>query len=109
SNNTDFVVSGGYMDIDFDRFRFGASGDDSIDDLKEDPSDGYSVDALIRSQLGSKFEGSIGARYIDIEDIDGFSLIANLMYEFTPNWGLNISADAGEDMVTWAAGIRYSF
>ena len=109
SNNTDFVVSGGYMDIDFDRFRLGASGNSSVNDLKNDPSDGFSVDALMRSQLSERFEASIGARYIDIQSIDGFSLIANLMYEFTPNWGLNFSVDAGSDLGTWAAGVRYSF
>jgi hypothetical protein len=109
SNNTDFVLSGGYLDIDFDDFRLGATGDSSINDLKDDPSDGFSVDALVRAQLGERFEGSIGARYIDVQSIDGFSVIANLMYEFTPNWGLNLSVDAGSDLATWAAGIRYSF
>jgi hypothetical protein len=109
STNTDVVLSGGYLDVDFDKFRLGATGNSSINDLRDDSSDGFSVDALLRSQLTTKLEGSIGGRYIDVQSIDGFSVIANLMYEFTPNWGLNFSADAGEDLVTWAAGVRYSF
>jgi hypothetical protein len=109
STNTDFVVSGGYLDVDFDKFRFGATGNPSLHDLGDDTSDGFSIDAMLRSQLMPKLEGSIGARYIDVQTIDGFSVIANLMYEFTPNWGLNLSVDAGSDLATWAAGVRYSF
>jgi hypothetical protein len=109
NTNTDFVVSGGYLDVDFDKFRLGATGNPSLNDLGDDSSDGFSIDGLLRSQLTPKLEGSIGGRYIDVQSIDGFSVIANLMYEFTPNWGLNLSADAGSDLVTWAAGVRYSF
>lgn len=109
SNSTDFVLSGGYSDIDYDHFDLGATSSASLDDLNDDPSDGYTVDVKLRSQIARALEGSIGARYTDIGDADGFSFIGNLMYEFSPNWGLNLSVDAGDDLMTWAAGVRFSF
>jgi len=115
SDISDFVVSGAYSDIDYGDFNVGADSDDiddlddALDDLNEDPSDGYFVDAKLRSQFAQQWEGSIGARYTDIEDAEGFSLIGNVMYEFAPNWGLNLSLDAGDELVTWGAGIRFIF
>lgn len=109
SERTDMVFSGGYTDLDYDRFRLGASGDPSTNDLRADSSDGFTIDARLRSQLSTMLEGSIGARYTDIQDIDGLSLISNLMWEFSPNWGLNLSLDAGDDLMTWGMGVRYSY
>ena len=109
SDSADMVFSGAYSDIDYNNFRFGASSSNSIDDLDDDPSDGYFVDAKFRSQLSTALEGSIGARYTDIESAEGFSVIGNLMYEFAPNWGLNFSLDAGDDLFTWGAGVRFIF
>jgi len=115
NDTSDFVLSGAYSDIDYGDFNVGADSDeiddldDALDDLNEDPSDGYFVDAKLRSQFATAWEGSIGARYTDIEDAEGFSLIGNVMYEFAPNWGLNLSLDAGDDLTTWGAGIRYTF
>jgi hypothetical protein len=115
NDTSDLVISGAYSDIDYDDFNVGANGDDiddlddAWDDLNEDPSDGYFVDAKIRSQFAQSWEGSIGARYTDIQDADGFSLIGNVMYEFTPNLALNLSMDAGDELVTWGAGVRFTF
>lgn len=109
SDTTDLVMSGGYADIDYGSFRVGATSDNSLDDLDDDPSDGYTVDVKLRSQLSQSIEGSIGARYTDIQDADGFSLLASVMYEFSPNWGLNLSLDAGDELISYGAGIRYSF
>ncbi|HWK55626.1 MAG TPA: hypothetical protein VNR18_14710 [Hyphomicrobiales bacterium] len=109
NTSTDFVVSGGYADIDFDDFHLGSSSDITSHNLRNDPSDGYTVDAYFRSQLSPSVEGSLGGRYTDIEGYDGFSLVANVMYELNQNWGINLSADAGSDLVSWAAGVRYSF
>lgn len=109
STNTDFVVSGGYADIDFDDFELGSSSSITGHNLRNDPSDGYNVDAYFRSQLSNSVEGSLGARYTDIEGYDGFSLVASVMYELTPNWGINLEADAGSDLTSWSAGVRYSF
>jgi hypothetical protein len=115
SDATDLVFSGAYSDIDYDDFNVGADSDDiddlddALDDLNEDPSDGYFVDAKIRSQFAPAWEGSVGARYTDIQDADGFSLIGNVMYEFSPNFALNLSLDAGDELVTWGAGVRYTF
>ena len=109
TNNSDLLLSGAYSDIDFDRFRFGATGDTSLSDLGDDPSDGYFVDLSWRAQLTNNVEGSLGARYTDIDDLDGFSLVGNVMYEFTPNIGVNLSLDAGDELFTWGLGGRYSF
>lgn len=109
SNTSDFVISGGYSDIDYDDFNFGATEDTDANDLRDDPSDGWTADAYLRSQITANIEGSVGARYTDIQGIDGFSLIGGLLFEMNQNWGLNISVDAGDELVTWGAGIRYSF
>jgi hypothetical protein len=115
NDTSDLVISGAYSDIDYDDFNFGAADDDfdeiddAFDDLNEDPSDGYFVDAKFRSQFAPAWEGALGVRYTDIEDAEGFSLIGNVMYEFGPNWGLNLSVDAGDDLITWGAGVRFIF
>jgi len=115
NDTSDLVLSGAYSDVDYGDFNVGADSDeiddldDALDDLNEDPSDGYFVDARIRSQFAPAWEGSIGARYTDIQDADGFSLVGNVMYEFSPNFGLNLTVDAGDELVTWGAGVRYTF
>lgn len=109
SDSSDLVFTGGYSDIDYDDFRFGATSDADVNDLRDDPSDGYTVDAYLRSQLTSRMETLVGARYTDIESIDGFSFIGSVLFELTPNWGLSVNVDAGDALVTWGAGLRYSF
>lgn len=111
STMTDIVVSGGYADLDFEDFTFGGTGTDDFNagDLDDDASDGYVLDAALRSQLTDQIEGSLGARYTDLGGFDGFSVIGNVMYEFTPNWGVNLSMDAGDEITTWGLGVRYSY
>ncbi|MES2625083.1 MAG: outer membrane beta-barrel protein [Pseudomonadota bacterium] len=117
NDTSDLVLSGAYSDLDYGDFDLGGREndfdvedlEDSFDDLNEDPSDGYFVDAKFRTQFAPAWEGSLGLRYTDIEDADGVSVIGNVMYEFGPNWGLNLSIDAGDELVTWGAGVRYIF
>lgn len=115
NDNSDLVLSAAYSDIDYDDFSIGANNDDidelddALDDLNEDPSDGFFLDARIRSQFAPAWEGSLGLRYTDIQDADGFSVVGNVMYEFSPNFGLNFTLDAGDELVTWGAGVRYTF
>jgi len=108
-DQTDLVLSGGYTDLDLGKFRIGGSGSGSLDDLNDDSSDGFFADAAIRTQLTSWLEGSLGARYTDFDGNDAFSVIGNLMVEVTPAIGLNLGIDAGDDLATWTAGLRYSF
>lgn len=73
SNALDFVVSGGYTDVDLGDFSLGRnenddlnSGDDiqaAFDDLNEDDSDGYFADIGGRAQLASCLEFGAGVRY----------------------------------------------
>lgn len=109
SDRTDIVVRGAYSDIDFDDFDFGASDSLSPNDLTEDPSDGFFVDAGLRSQLTDRLEGGIAARYTNVESVDGLSIIGNILYEVTPNWGVNLEVSAGDELSTWMLGMRYSF
>lgn len=109
SNTTDLVFRGAYTDIDTDGFHFGGSSDTSLDDLNDDSSDGYSVDAAIRSQFHERMEGSLGLRYTDLEQIDNLSLIGNVMYEFSPTLGLNLSLEAGDDISNFLMGLRFNF
>ncbi len=110
--DTHLVTRVGYVDVDYGDFDFGRGGDDdqgSFRNLDEDNSDGFTLDASLRSQLLPKLEGSLGVRYTDIEDADGASVIGNVMYEITPNWGLNAEVDAGDELGTYLFGGRYSF
>jgi hypothetical protein len=110
SERSDLVISGGYADIDFGSFGFGANPDnDSIDDLNEDPSDGFIADVRLRSQWTQAIEGSIGARYTDLEATDGISLVGNVLFELSPNWGINLQVDAGDELITYGAGVRMTF
>lgn len=105
---SDVVVSAAYADIDYDSFDIGRNSDIDWNDLRDDPSDGYHLDVSYRAQFADIVEGSIGVRYTDIQQVDGFSLLANVMYEFTENWGINLSLDAGDHLMTWGLGVRYS-
>lgn len=110
SDRSDLVVSGAYSDIDFGSFGFGATPDNnSIDDLNEDPSDGFIADVRIRSQWTQAMEGSIGARYTDLEATDGLSLVGNVLFELSPTWGINLQVDAGDELITYGAGVRMTF
>jgi hypothetical protein len=117
NDTSDIVLSGAYSDLDYGDFDLGAAEDDfdiedlddAFDDLNEDPSDGYFLDARLRSQFAPAWEGSVGLRYTDIEDADGFSVVGNVMYEFGPNWGANLYIDAGDELITWGAGVRFIF
>lgn len=113
---TDIVARAAYRDLDQGSFNFGANDDDVIDrpgdafdDLNEDDSDGFFIDAALRSQLAQQLEGSLGVRYTDVAEVDGVSLIGNLLYEFTPQLGLNLGVDAGDDLAIWTAGVRFTF
>lgn len=106
---TDLVFRGAYTDVDFGDFDLGGSSDPDIEDLNDDTSDGWFADAGVRSQLFDRFEGSVGVRYTDIEDTDQFSLVGEGLFELTQNLGLNIGFDAGDELTTYYAGVRFSF
>ena len=109
--DTHWVSKVGYVDVDYGDFDFGAGGtqdSNSFQKLDEDKSDGFTIDTSFRSQLTPNLEGSVGLRYTDIEAADGISLIGNVMYEITPNWGLNAEIDAGDELGTYLFGVRYS-
>lgn len=109
NSQTDFVARFGYSDVDFGDFDFGGGNDSGLDDLNDDSSDGFFVDGLLRSQIATQIEVSGGVRYTEIEDADSLSLIANAMYEVTPNWGINLEVDIGDDISQVFLGARYSF
>jgi hypothetical protein len=110
AERADLVARAAYADIDFGDFAFGASAqDDDVDDLNEDSSDGYFADASLRAQLTERLEGSVGARYTDVESVDNVSLIGNVMFELTQNLGINLEVDAGDELLTYYIGARYSF
>lgn len=109
NTRTDLVFRLAYTDYDADGFDFGGSNSTSIDDLKDDSSDGYFIDVGLRSQLGDNLEGSVGTRYTDLENNDDFGIIGNLMYEFSPALGLNVGMEAGDSITQILIGLRYSF
>lgn len=109
AQRTDFVGRLGYTDIDYGDFDIGGTTDDfDLSDLGDDSSDGFFVDAGVRSQLHDRLDGSIGVRYVDIEDVDNTSLIGNLKFELTDAWSINLMVDAGDELSTYALGARWS-
>lgn len=110
NERSDLVISGAYADLDYGDFNFGAAGGtNSIDDITGDTSDGYMADVRWRSQWTQAVEGSLGARYTDIGNTDGLSFIGNVLFEFAPNWGINLQVDAGDELITYGAGVRMTF
>jgi hypothetical protein len=109
NTNTDLVLRVAYTDIDSGGFNFGGSSSTSFGDLNEDSSDGYFIDAALRSQLIENVEGSFGVRYTDLQQFDNFSVIGNLMYEFSPTMGVNLGLEAGDNISHILIGLRLSF
>lgn len=115
----DFVGSAAYVDMDLDEFSFGQNdndvigGDDSIgdayDDLNEDSSDGYAIDAGVRAQVATRLELGGGLRYTDVDAGDDVSAFGNALFEINPNMGINLAATAGDNLSTYELGFRYSF
>jgi len=109
SMQTDFVARAAYADVDFGDFDFGGRDGGGLDDLNEDSSDGFYVDALVRSQIASWLELSAGARYNDLESDDSFAFIGNALFEINPALGINLEVNAGEDNSLVMLGVRFSF
>lgn len=115
---TDFVARAAYFDTDFGEFNLGANDneinewddvDDAFRDLTDDSSDGFKLDAGLRSQLVHWLEAGGGVRYTYMESEDDFSVFANLLFEINENIGINASADFGDRMSSYGVGLRYSF
>jgi hypothetical protein len=110
SSGADIVIRGAYADLDFGSFALGSSPDtNSLRDLRHDPSDGWMGDVSWRAQWTQGMEGSLGVRYTDLEATDGVSFIGNLLFELGPNWGINLQVDAGDELITYGAGVRMTF
>ncbi len=107
--DTDFVGRAAYVDVDYGDFDFGATDDSDLGDLDDDDSDGWAVDGRFRGQMTDLIEASLGVGYLDIEDADGFSVLGNVLFEITQNWGVNVEANVGDDVATYLLGVRYSF
>lgn len=118
AGQTDFVAQAAYFDSDYGDFSLGATDNDidewddvdnAFDDLSEDSSDGFMVDAGLRSQVIHWLEAGGGLRYTYMESEDDFSIFANLLFEINQNFGINASADFGDNMSSYGLGLRYSF
>lgn len=100
-----------YSDIDIEDFDFGASDTTSISDLSDDSSDGFFIDGAWRGQLRVPIDWELtaGLRYTDIGETDNLSFIGNALFEVTQNWGVNVSADVGDELTVLGIGARYTF
>lgn len=118
NTNMDFVARAAYMDTDLDEFSAGATDDDvaddnvtlgdAIDDLNEDTSDGYFVDAGVRAQAMEWLELGGGVRYTDLDSGDDVSVFGNAMFEINQNMGVNLTASFGDNLSSYGLGFRYS-
>jgi len=115
----DLVVTGAYTDIDYGDFNLGANENDdlnsrddlenALDDLNDDSSDGFVVDAGVRAQALTWLEAGGGVRYVDVDSGDNTSVFGNLLFEMTQNFGINAEVDIGDNVNTYELGLRYSF
>jgi len=116
--NMDFVARAAYMDVDYDDFATGAEDQDVTDsdttlgnvwdDLNEDSSDGYFVDAGVRAQTVEWLELGGGVRYTDLDSGDDFSVFGNALFEINQNMGINLTASFGDNLSSYGLGFRYS-
>lgn len=109
TSGADIVIRGAYADLDFNSFNFGATSSNTFRDLDDDPSDGWMADVAWRAQWTQMVEGSLGVRYTDIEAADNISFVGNVLFELSPNWGVNLQVDAGDELITYGAGVRMTF
>ena len=117
NDRTDFVATGRYIDIDLGDFSLGANEDEinnqddfenAFDDLNEDTSDGYAVDAGVRSQLANWLEIGGGLRYTNLDSGDDVSAFGNLLFELSQNFGINATANVGDNVTSYEVGVRFS-
>ena len=118
SDQVDFVARLAYVDVDTGDFTLGARDSDvndldtirdAFDDLNEDSSDGYSLDAGVRAQPLEWLELGGGLKFTDLDTDDDFSVFGNALFEINQNVGINLAADIGDYASTYKLGLRYSF
>lgn len=117
--NLNMQFSAAYLDQDLGEFSLGATDQDvadddttigdAIDDLNEDSSDGYWLDVGLRGQLNQWLELGGGLRYTELDVGDSFSVFGNALWEITPNFGINLTADIGDEVSEYSLGGRFTF
>lgn len=119
ASGLDFVGRASYIDVDIGEFSLGAEdqdvvgGDDSvedaIDDLNEDSSDGYALDAGLRGQALSWLELGGGLRYVELDAGDDTQVYGNALLELSPAIGVSLQATSGDEVALYEVGVRFSF
>ncbi len=117
--NLNMQFSAAYVDQDLSEFSLGATDqdvfdddtdfEDAVDDLNEDSSDGYWLDAGVRGQVNHWLELGGGLRYTELDSGDSFTVFGNALWEITPNFGLNLALDIGDDVNEYSLGARATF
>lgn len=105
SSKADFIAELGYVDVGLDANALGS-----------DSANGYRVAAGVRGLFAPNFEGSIKARYTDLNE-DGsngeFGVGVGAVYHVNTTWGITAGYDhdklADEGIDTWSVGVRASF
>lgn len=118
SDTLDFVARAAYTDVDYGDLNFGQVDDDvadddetvgdAWDDLNEDSSDGYYVDAGLRAQAVEWLEVGGGVRYSDMDSGDDVSVFGDLTFELNQNLGIVVSGDFGDNATVYGIGLQYS-
>lgn len=118
TDNLDLVARAAYADVDLNEFSLGATDDDigdddetledAYDDLNEDSSDGYFIDAGVRAQAMEWLELGGGVRYTDLDSGDDVSVFGNALFEISQNMGINVTASVGDNLSSYGVGFRYS-
>lgn len=117
--NLNMQFSAAYVDQDLSEFSLGASDQDIldddtdlgdvIDDLNDDSSDGYWLDAGLRGQVNPWLELGGGLRYTELDVGDSVSVFGNALWEITPTFGLNLAIDLGDEVNEYSLGARATF
>lgn len=118
SDTMDFVARAAYADVDYGDLNFGQVDDDvandnetvsdAFDDLNEDSSDGYYIDAGVRAQTVEWLELGGGLRYSDMDSGDDISVFGDATFEINQNLGIVLSGDFGDSATVYALGVQYS-
>lgn len=117
NNQMDFVGRVSYLDVDYGEFSFGQNDDDvndlddidnAFNDLDEDSTDGFAIDAGVRTQVAEWLELGGGLRYTDLDTGDDFSAFGNALFEINQNFGINLAANVGDNLTSYQLGLRYT-
>lgn len=112
----DFVSRVSYIDVDYGDFSVGEQDSnidqepitDVVEDSFEDSTDGFAIDAGVRSQVVDWLEAAGGLRFTKLDTGNDFSFFGNVLFEINPNMGISVGVETGDMASSYNLGFRWS-